>query len=448
IKRRHPAELFQVYDLKSGRRLRIVRLDSDELAVRAATDVWFAGQTVPLALRFQASAVRRLQPRWRFLISPLGVERFRELAYDGAALAIPADAAGYQRFRVTTAADGSASDLGVESLVEIRKPDARGAAAVWTPANRVHFARGQALPVELQVRDRDQPPPRSVDLQLVAADGPLAHWSVALDSAGHGTFTVPGSTTALLRPGAYTLALALAERTCAPQPLWLGPGEAAPLAGTFRLTSHGDYQAVHPVGDLFAFPAALDTFLTRSNLLGRNFVIDRLGVGRFFALANLDPSDQQRLAAWATRAQDDPLATPSAKAAVLPPIQASAAGYDAQGLGLMAVLTNMDAGLPIGRQYDTRKPEQFAADILKPTKTLQDNPSFKGWVWTANWWVEREAPLQDPQRKAAYAAALKRAQDEGAWSPILEEVGRERINYAVEAQATFNQILDGVNPRL
>jgi hypothetical protein len=73
-------------------------------------------------------------------------------------------------------------------------------------------------------------------------------------------------------------------------------------------------------------------------------------------------------------------------------------------------------------------------------------PAFRGWSWAANWWLEKHgaAAAKDETEKNEYSAALKKAHETGAWSPVLEAVSERTFAHAVEAEQRFRKTLNSI----
>ena len=106
------------------------------------------------------------------------------------------------------------------------------------------------------------------------------------------------------------------------------------------------------------------------------------------------------------------------------------AAYSAANMQQMAILMGNDAGLPLGTGFDNRKPDQILDSLRLVTDALAPYRAFRGWDWASNWWVfdqRGSAAAQTPDEKSAYEAALKRAQETGAWDAVLDRVADRRL---------------------
>jgi outer membrane protein assembly factor BamB len=462
LKRAHPTELFRRYDRKTGALEGVVSTEHERLTVSFDTDVWTAGRPVPLRIRL-AAGERLLSPRWRVWARPFASLDYREFPLKGGAVQVPADCAGLYLVKVSPDAlpwlRGATTDHLVRTVVEVRQPGTTGSVTVLTPDNRSHFARGEEVPFSVAVCGAEAGKRVALTVSLVGGGRTLA--SEQADAKGDEIlrFRISKGLTARLRPGRYALTVAAPGLSCAGQPLVIGPG---PRRGpAFHLGQHGDYGQLYPLADAWDAPDLVAAHAARTAKLGVNLMVDRVGYGE--QLNNLegprltwDPKNRAELDALARRLQDRPGGVAPQRATQAAPLPQTLAAYGAVGVEQMAGLVSMDAGLPLGKPFDGRKPEDFTRDLARVTRALAPYPSFRGWSWAANWWVWQDggsgarlrAPAaRTPQERAAYEAAWKRAQDTGEWDPVLGKVADVRLGYAVQAQGLFNTALKKLAPR-
>src|SRR5439155_5415405 len=117
-----------------------------------------------------------------------------------------------------------------------------------------------------------------------------------------------------------------------------------------------------------ALPETVADHLDRSRKLGLNLFADRLGhpasgLNELLATAT-DPALVARLTA-------DPVAVAPEKATFEGPVRRTIAGYGAHDIAEHPILLYMDAGLPLGTQFDRRTPTQMDADLTKATVALK-----------------------------------------------------------------------------
>ena len=414
VRRPDPVELFQVYDRKTGELRRVVRADVEKLTFTLSSEVWTAGDDIPVRIGVEAEG-RTVRPAWRPWWRPLGGVEFRELPIRDSAVAVPTDAGGFYQLRVTPAGDGASDEYTVETVVEVRRPGAKGSASVFTPLNRVYYGQGERVPVSVLVRIAagDALPDR-VTVRLLDGDRVLAEGVVHPEAGKPSLLALPPSLTDALRPGEYLLTAEASGLTPAPQPLVIGPGLRR--RPTFHIVQHGDFHDAFPKAEFFDAPEAVATHLARLRKLGVNLFVDRLGTpGTPAAVGQtLTPPG------LAERAKADPRSPAPEKATFEGPIRRTVAAYGSFGIEEQAILLYMDAGLPVGTGFDARKPEQFADAITKVTTDLDGYPAFRGWSWAANWWIGKRGAnaAATPEQKTAYEAALKCAKETGAWDLV------------------------------
>ena len=442
VRRPDPVELFQVYDRKTGELRRVVRADVEKLTFTLSSEVWTAGDDIPLRIGVEAEG-RTVRPAWRPWWRPLGGVEFRELPVRDSAVAVPTDAGGFYQLRVTPAGDGASDEYTVETVVEVRRPGAKGSASVFTPLNRVYYGQGERVPVSVLVRIAagDALPDR-VAVRLLDGDRVLAEGVVHPEAGKPSLLALPPSLTDALRPGEYLLTAEAPGLTPAPQPLVIGPGLRR--RPTFHIVQHGDYHDPFPKAAPFDAPEAVAAHLARSRKLGVNLFVDRLGSpGTLAAVGQtLTPPG------LAERAKADPRSPAPEKATFEGPIRRTVGAYGSFGIEEQAILLYMDAGLPLGTGFDARKPEQFADAITKVTTGLDGYPAFRGWSWAANWWIGKlgAQAAATPEQKTAYEAALKRTKETGAWDPVLDQVSDVVLGHAVVAEQQFRTALRKVGP--
>jgi hypothetical protein len=461
LKRSHDTELFQRYDLASGERGQVVHTTHEKLTATFDGDVWTAGRPVPVAIRL-AAGERALSPRWRAWARPFASLDYREFPIRDGAVQVPKDAAGLYLVKFTPEVApwqrASPSDYLVRGVVEVRQPDTKGSATVLTPDNRSHYGRGEEVPFTIALRGAGAEAVK-LTVQLRDDKGIVARAEAEGRNTEALSFKLPGTLTAALRPGRYTLAVSAPGLSCGGQPLVIGPGLRR---SPFSIVQHADFDQLYPCPDVWDAPDLTAAHAARTAKLGATLMIDRIGWGA--QLNNIegprltwDGPNQEQLEALAKRLQGEPDGVAPRRAALAAPLPQTQAAYSAAGIEQMASLVSMDAGLPLGNPYDQRRPDEFKRDLTRVTKVLKPYPSFRGWMWAANWWVWEDRPGNDPrnrrakeaktpEERAAYLAAFEQAQKTGAWSAVLGKVGDYRLGYAVEAQELFNSTLKKIAP--
>ncbi len=443
IRRPDPVELFQVYDRTTGGLRRVVRADVEKVTVGFRSEVWTAGASVPVAVAVDAGE-RTVRPDFRPWLRPLNSPEFRELPVRDGGMVVPADAGGFYQLRVTPGRGGASDEYAVETVVEIRRPGARGSVAVFTPLNRMYYGQGERIPFSVAVRaEGGSPLPAAATVRLLDGGRVLEEGVVRLDPGKATRLTLPPTLTAALRPGSYLLSAEAPGLTPAPLPLVIGPGLRR--RPTFHIVQHGDYHDSIPKGGLFEFPERLAAHLARSRKLGVNLFVDRLGspVGSLSSFGQTLTPD-----GLIARIKPDPRSPAPEKATFEGPLWQSVAAYGAFGIEEQGILLNMDAGLPVGTGFDPRRPQQFAEAITTVTAGLDGYPAFRGWSWAANWWIGKlgAEAAATPAQKAAYQAALQRARESGVWDPVLDQVSDVMVGHAVAAERQFRAVLSKVGP--
>lgn len=445
VQRPDPIELFQVYARADGALRNVVRAAAERVRVTVPDGPWTAGKTVPITIAYDGP-VPDMVKKWRIDACPLGLSDWRA-AYlteglDGS-MRVAQSCAGLYQLRI----DGPAPEYRMHTVFEVRQPDTKGTVSVFTANNRVYFARGEPIPVTIVVRCPAGSAPASLPLRLIGRGvereikcmvGGLPPAAAGAPGRPCATLDIPAEMTAQLPPGRYALTTDSAF-TNVPQYIELGNG--ADAAWPFRITQYGDYGITFPVSNVWDFAEATEAHLERCNRLGLNSFVDRANYGFPLDFAN-DANGRPLLRALQERLAKDPLGTAPEKAEFGFAHAATLGGYSAAGLKESCILVNMDGGLPLGTGFDARKPEQFTENIRRYTEALKPFRSFYGWAWVANWWVYDDARrYASPAEKSAFDAAYKRAQDTGAWDPILDTVSARSIGWQVEAQEFFNKTL-------
>ena len=458
VKRADPRELFAVHDARTGGFIRSVPAAHERATAELPGLVWTAGESVRLAIRTEAAAVAgRPQAemlQWRVWASPFGDADWRELPWKDGGISVPKGFAGLYQIRIAPTANATAaSEYTLRGVVEVRAASSAGTVSAWTPLNRIHWARGEAIPVSVELRSKEAGGPGSATLALEEEGGAKPAWTteIPLERGRPAEATVPPEITATLAPGRYALRVGLAGFTSVPQPILIG----GPLGGAspFRITLYGDYGNFNSTADAWSFADVAEAMLSRSRLLGINQYVNRIHVGRYpLAFAGTDDAAglldrvQKRLAA-------DPDATAPQKASFGFPQAHVLGGFGAHGIREWLMLVYMDALLPMGTDAGycgPIRPEAAAQEIGEFTRALRQFPAFTGWDWVANWWAARDKAFGSPEEKAAYEAALGRARETGAWSPILDTIGDRIVAWQPEAQQVFQDAfkdaLDTVDP--
>jgi outer membrane protein assembly factor BamB len=457
LRRGHDSELFRRYDLKTGALKGTVSTDHERLTVTLDGGVWTAGRPVPVRIRLTAGE-RIVSPRWRAWARPFASLDYREWPIAKGAVQVPADAAGFYLVKITPEVRPwqrlAPADQMVRTVVEVRRPGTMGSATVLTPDNRTHYGRGEAVPFTVAVRGLE--PDKAVALTVRLLDGTrtLAQGEARVKGSAEAVpFQLSRALTAQLVPGRYTLAVSAPGLSCASQPLVIGPGLARP---SFHIVQYADYGLLYPGGarpgeraDVWDAPDRTAAHAARTAKLGANLMVDRLGwmIDLHHHLA-WSAEDRGAIDALRKRLETSGGGVAPRRVSMAPPLLQTQAAYSAAGIEQMAILAAMDAGLPLGKPHDQRKPADFTRDLTRVTEALRPYPSFRGWTWAANWWVSEEGhnpslprrslDAKTAEERAAYIDAFRQAEKTGAWAPVLDKVAGYRLGYAVEAQRLFN----------
>ena len=445
IKRYHPIELFQVYDLNTGAFKYAYNADAERLAVTFPNDIWTAGSTVPLDIDFMSSTPG-VKPQWRVWIRPFDTPGYDELLWKDGQVQIPAGYAGLYQLLISPGVRGSNAEYQVQTLLEIRSANAKGSATAMTPVNRRYYGRGEAIPVEVILRSELLP--KAINLRLMQNERTIIEGEVAVSPDGRVSAILPASLTAHLQPGKYQISLAADGLSCSAQQLIIGPG--ANSSPQFFTMLYGDYGQMYPTGSIWNVPELVAGHLSRADKLDLNLFVNRTGNGpQMGSISYNSVLDWNLLDIWKDRLTKDPLAVAPEKAQIEPPLLQSVAGYGAIGAHEMAILMYMDAGLPMGTGFDKRTPEQFASDITKISEAFKNYPAFRGWSWAANSWFWSgfgADAAKTPEQKAAYLSALKVADDTGEWNDVLDEVSNYWLAELPTATQFFNRALQAIIP--
>jgi len=439
LKRADPAELFQVYDLATGKFKRAVQAAHERVSAEFPSLAWTAGEAEPFTLNAGS-----LPLNWHVRATPFGDTDWRELKFLDGKLQVPADYAGLYQVRIAPTLNAEASsEYTLRIVVEVRAPDSKGTVSVWTPLNRVWWGRGEAIPVSVAVRTTNIVNAVTVTLREIRPGGPPAPAAWASEAAGPPTpasFLIPASFTAQLSPGRYELRANLPGFTCVSQPIRIG--DSLNAVSPFRVTLYGDYGNLNPTADAWSFADTAVDMLDRSRRLGVNQYVNRMHPGRY-PLAFADNDGLLDRMKKRLMAEPDGVATQKVEFGFT---QAHVLGaFSAHGIREWLMLVYMDSTLPMGTSpgyCGPITPDGTAAAIKQYTEPLRPFPAFAGWDWAANWWAQRDKGTTTLEEKAQYEAAVKQANATGTWSPVLDTVGNRIINWQPETQQCFKDALD------
>jgi hypothetical protein len=350
---------------------------------------------------------------------PFACLDYREFPLRGDRLQVPADCAGWYVVKVTPEVQPwqhlAATAYQVRTLVEIRQPGTTGSATVLTRDNRRDFGRGEAIPFTVVVRGQKEDE-LALTVNLTDGKRTLARGRARVKRGARPVaFNLPATLTAGLRPGRYALSVSARGLTCTSQPLVLGPGQ---VPTPFHFLHYADYKFCFPSATVWEAPDLVTAHGARLRKLGVNLLVDRLGLGEGLGTLVWDRNSKAELDELVKSLGARGGAVAPEKMRMASPLLQTQAVYSAAGIEQMAILMSMDAGLPLGTGFDRRSPKDFERDITRVTRALLPYPSFRGWSWAANWWNfdKRGAKgARTAKEEAAYLAALKRANETGAW---------------------------------
>jgi outer membrane protein assembly factor BamB len=463
VKRRNATELFERYDLATGVLKQVAESEHERLAMTYPNEVWTTGEAVPLKIDFDAAG-GAVKPRWRVWLRPMDFLDYQELKIEDGKVTLPQNiGGGIYQIKVTSEVSpwqrGVAPEYLVRSWIELRAPGSKGTLNAMTPKNRAFYGRGEEIPFSILARTAASTPVSATVKLIEGADVAgtkiLTQWKASATPGTSSQLAVPAALTAALRPGNYTLVASAAGFTSVPQRLSIGPGENR---SSFLVMQYGDYGPTFPSDtsvsnprvSVWDFPDAVAAHLDYTSKLDWNLYVDRIGTDLLKGAIS-DATLRGDVETLRKRLESDPLAVAPEKVLPAPSFVQTVAGYGARGVDQMAILFNMDVGLPLnGSGFDNRKPEQFLADLTNVTNALKPYPAFRGWSYAANWWI-----YDDPRRKAwtaeekaAYDAAWKAMKETGKWSEVLEREQNIRYGYAAQGVDLLNATLKKIAPEL
>ncbi len=447
LKRRHPFELFQIYDVKSGKLLKTVLSSHENISASFQNLIWVAGEKIPFVIKSQKPM------QWHVWASPFGTTDWRELEFKDGSLAVPRDFAGLYQIRIGPILNPEAmSEYLLREIVEVRIAQSRGTLSVWTPFNRVHWARGEPIPLSVELRNGKEPSDLTVKLSLVSADSSIK-WAqqIQFDSNKKSVSTsIPAEISEKLAPGPYLVSLESQNLTCINQPVKIGL--PANSVSPFLITEYGDYLNFNSLASAWEFEDVAEAMLDRSQRLHINQYVNRIFAGRYPLTFSDDHDGKVVLENLQKRLTSSPEGVSPHKAEFGFAHAHALGAFGANRIREMLLLVKMDEALPIGTStYYSRglKFDEYATIIKKYSDALKSFPAFHGWDCVANWWVTNsDLRFQTTEEKKAYEAALKEADEKGIWNAILEKVGDYVIGWQTDAQAEFKKMFSQVDAKL
>ena len=442
LRGRDDRELFRVYSRTNGTLTRIILAQVESLSLTVTNRIWTPGARMPIAWTWRGA--QGAAPDLALWIRPFGLTEFQPLPVKDGCVTVPADLPGLCQVRLGVGRGGGDDEPRLDTLVEIRPAGTRFGLSIWTPDNRVDFVNGEAIPVQARARAaRPEDRPANATVELTPAAGGPAAWrqAVALATNGVGSVLIPASSTAHLAAGIWRIGATLDGAAVAPQ--WLRIGRGGPIPVPTAVVQYGDYGNSLPAADVYALPERIDAHIRRLTTTGVNLVVDRYG---HLGMANGRALSAVADLPWLAK---DPLAPAPEKGVLEDVVRRATAAYGAAGIESRGILLGMDAGIPLGNQFDTRKPESMVADLLRVSRLLAGYRSFTGWSWAANWWLQPpEKQCRDAAELAAWTQALKNANEKGVWDPVLETVGERWMSLMPEAHRFLSKPLRAEFPNL
>jgi len=440
IKRTDSIVLFEVYDMNTGAFKRSINADVEILNISYDSYVWIADSTVPIKIDLN-SGLRKVNPQWKVAIRLFNDSKWIDLPINNGAVKVPSNAGGLYQLKFY-----GGSDYLLEDFIEIRKPGATLNAAVMSQNNRLYWGQGERIPITVKFRQTEGVP-ANVLIEMKDEAGTVVVSDTIPVTNGIARTGLTENLLSKLALGRYTITAIANGTTCMEQPIVLGKG--TPKRNLFSIVQYGDYStsmwSYLWTGLPTSTPDVLAQFLERAQYFGFNLYVDRFGHGGSGMLGefNYSNSVDRYLVGIKSRLEADEKSIPLEKLQVEMPVQQYVGAYSSKGMEEEAILLYMDAGLPYGTSFDSRTDEQYDEAISTVTNALKGYPGFRGWCWAANWWIDKGAALRSlaPEKLAQYNEALKAANETGKWSPILDEVSDIYINWAVDADAFFNSIL-------
>jgi outer membrane protein assembly factor BamB len=433
LKRRAPAELFQLFDRTTGVRKRVVEIAHETLAVTFDSPHWTAGESVPL--RIQLTGTAPPTPHWRVWARPVGTTAYREFSWDEGQVRVPADCGGMYVLKISPESAPqrrqTPADYQVQTLITIRQPATKGTLTVSTPGNRLGYGRGEEIPVELTVQCRPDERPAQVTFRLLTEERTLAERTLPVPADGRGrlSLTLSPALTAMLRPRTYLLSATAAGFTSVPQYLDLGPGGLARAYPELVARESGTRNVFSTGWE--------GTELGRQEadrLTALGMTLSLRGAGTFFDFLT-GPAPRISLPPSPEEVGFDAFAEPASLVTV--------AELGARGIRVMPTLNALYASVEAGEGQMTRPPAHFIREMEEKTRALLAYPAFHGWQWWVNWWWPDawRASGTRPGNVQLFVDALEETARTGLWSPVLDQATATVLRHTPEVIRRFDDAL-------
>ena len=440
--------LFHHYNLTTAQRQGMVYSDHERLAMTFESEVMTAGAAEAFTLEFDPGK-QQASPIWQAWARPFDAPIFTRLSFNENTLSIPEHFGGLYVLRLCADPRAGAlrSSYDIQTVIEVRRPNSQGTVNVSTPENRLYFGRGEHIPLAVVVRSIAAMPAQ-VSLSVTQGDTVLAQDTLSIRD-GKASTALPAAFTNMLAPGSYQVIASAAGLTPVAQHLIIGPGI---FDMPFFRMLHGDMGFISTTLNINHENGieALDARLHHLQKFGVNFIVERLG-GHLQRQYFDGRQFHAQVAALHQRLSDDPLATAPEKARLALPIEQTFAGYSAAGVQHMSIFLNNDAGVKLGTGFDNRSLEEMTADFTRANTVFAKYPAFRGWNWANMWWFFNSGganAAQTPEERAAYLAALRRADDTGEWDPLLDTVANRMLQVTKDSVTFLDALLRPANPQL
>ena len=179
IKRRHPTEMFLRFDATTGALEQPIASDYETFTVQYPGEIWTAGQRCGLFYR-----AYRPDTSCHTTVARLGARHdtpdYHEWEIQNGKLQVPAGAAGIYQIKVTPEVQpilrGTPSEYLLQSWIEVRAPDSKGTANVFTADNRAQFARGENVPFAVLLRGVKELEGKAVPVVVQLRDEATRFW--------------------------------------------------------------------------------------------------------------------------------------------------------------------------------------------------------------------------------------------------------------------------------
>lgn len=458
IHRESKTELFERFNLESGNFIGKVEIDYEKIKVEFPQLTLFAGEEIPFKIDFYSKSDNKIvNPEFHIYIKPLEGFEYKELVLKDGKIFMPDNLTGIYLLLITPDLNPvfqENREYSIATVIQIIGRDKKGTVNILTDSNRVFYGKGEPISFKIKVKGEKKEQLKG-KIKLFDENFKVIN-EEEIDIDETKTYLITGELTKILNKGAYLIKTDLPEYTNVGQIIFIG--DKINAERDFYVINYGDYGLTfpRPLGDdnwsfIFYSPEKLYNHALRCEKLGINLLCDRIGFPTLFYALRWDGREIQRLDEIKKILSSSPLYVSEEKLNLLPPFSQLLSIYSAKNIKEMAILLGNDAGLPLGTGFDNRKSEEMLKTIEELTNKFLQFPSFRGWIWASNWWVFQDRgadAAKTPEGKERYNEALKKANENGYWDPILEKISDIRLGYGEEAIRIFNEKLEEINPDL